>query len=178
MRKIIVVSVGAAGVMLAACLSAPAEPTVTSTSALTCKSSERAFNGACRATCTTSAQCAAPNTCMTVAAGVSLCVDYSACAYLESDTECGTFPYGGSYESYPSFDPYAGPIPPPPGVDLSGGYLAPDPYGCGGNAVWHTQPPAPSSDPRCGQPHTVNRCTRVGGTCALVSSTTIDIAER
>jgi len=172
MRKYIFPLAGAVGVLLAACLTAPGEPSGTNNSALSCSSTERAFNGACRPVCTTSAQCAAPNTCQTVSAGVSLCIDYTNCAYLGSDSECSGVPYGsyGSYDPYwtPSYDPY-----------MSGynGYVSSEPFGCGGNAVWSTAPSSSADDPRCGEPHPVVRCQKVGRSCTLVSGTTIDIAE-
>jgi hypothetical protein len=183
MRKFIFPFAGAVGLLLAACLTAPGEPSASSNSALSCGSSERPFNGACRPTCTTSAQCAAPNTCMTVSSGVSLCIDYSACAYLGSDSECAGVPfgsyggyggYGGIYESFdpywtPSYDPYSSPY---------SGYISSEPFGCGGNAVWLTAPPSPIDDPRCGEAHPVTRCAKVGRGCTLVSGTTMDVADR
>ncbi len=178
MRKFIFPFVGSVGVFLAACLAAPAEPAGTSNSALTCASSERAFNGACRKVCAASADCSAPNTCMTVSAGVSLCIDYKSCAYLGGDTECTGVPYasygygygyGSSDPSWtPSYGPYASPY---------SGYIA-GPFACGGNAVWHAAPPAASDDPKCGETHAVVRCQKVGNKCSLVTGTTMDVAER
>jgi hypothetical protein len=176
MKKFVFPLAGAIGLLLAACLTAPGEPSASNTSALSCGSGEQAFNGACRPLCTTSAQCSAPNTCMTVSAGVSLCLDYSACAYLGSDTECAGVSFGsyGGYATHnpywtPSFDPYGSPY---------SGYLAGEPFGCGGNAVWHTAPPSPGGDPQCGEAHLVARCQRVGNRCSLVSGTTMDVADR
>ena len=174
MRKFIFPFAGAVGVFLAACLAAPGEPTGTGNSALTCAASERAFNGACRKTCAANAECAAPNACMTVSTGVSLCIDYSACAYLGSDTECAGVPYSyggyGTADPYwtPSYDPYANPY---------SGYIA-GPFGCGGNAVWHAAPPPALDNPKCGKTHPVSRCQKVGNRCSLVSGTTMDVADR
>ena len=186
MRKIVFPLAGAVGVpllFLAACLTAPAEPSASNGSALSCTSGERAFNGSCRKTCATSAECAAPNTCMTVSAGTSLCLDYSACAYLSSDTECAGVPYGsyGSYESA-GFDPYWTPIYDPYDTGYSSygggyGFASSEPFGCGGNAVWHTAPPVATDDPKCGEAHPVTRCQRVGNTCSLVAGTTMDVAD-
>lgn len=176
MRTFIFPCAGAVGLLLAACLAAPGEPSATNGSALSCSSSERAFNGACRPVCTSSAQCAPPNACMTVSAGISLCIDYTACAYLGSDTECAGVPYG-SYGSYQSFDPYWTPTFDPYASPYSG-YLSTEPFGCGGNAAWHTAPPSPVDDPRCGEAHPVVRCQKTAGRCALVSGTTMDVADR
>lgn len=174
MRKFILPFAAALGVFLAACLAAPGEPTDTGTSALTCAANERTFNGGCHKTCTASAQCTAPNACMTVSTGVSLCIDYSSCAYLGGDTTCSGVPYGGyGYESTdpywtPSYDPYA---------SSYSNYIA-GPFGCGGNAVWVTSPPAAADNPKCGAEHSVVRCQKVGNTCSLVVGTTMDVAER
>lgn len=179
MRKYIFPFACAVGLMLAACLTAPAEPTASNGSALSCSSSERAFNGSCRKTCTASSDCAAPNSCMVVSAGVSLCLDYTACAHLGSDTECAGVPYG-SYSSYAyaDFDPYWTPTYDPYGPSYNSyGYGSSEPFGCGGNAVWNTAPASAASDPRCGQSHPVTRCQKVGNVCALVSGTTMDVAD-
>ncbi len=175
MKKAIFLSAGATALFLAACLAAPGEPAGTNNSALSCTTSERAFNGACRAVCTTSAQCSAGNSCMTVASGLSLCIDYTACAYLGSDTECAGVPYG-SYGSYDDFDPYWTPTVDP--YTSYSTYGSSEPFGCGGNAAWKTEAPAPMDDPRCGGAHPVTRCQKVGNRCALVSGTTMDVADR
>ena len=175
MRKVIFPLAGAVGVFLAACLAAPGEPSSSSNSALSCGASERAFNGACRPVCTSSAQCTAPSTCMTVSGGLSLCLEYTACAYLGSDTECAGVPYG-SYGPYESYDPYWTPTYDP--YDTSYSSYGSEPFGCGGNAVWHTGAPAPLDDPRCGEAHPVTRCQKVGNRCSLVSGTTMDVADR
>jgi hypothetical protein len=171
------------GLLLAACLSAPGEPANSTGSALSCTGSERAFNGSCRAVCTTSAECASPNTCMTVSTGVSLCLDYTSCAYLGSDTECvgvAGGSYGGYSTSDESFDPYWTPSYDPYASSYGsyGSSSASLPFGCGGNAVWHAAPPVATDDPKCGETHAVTRCQKVGSTCALVSGNTIDVAER
>ena len=180
MRKYIFPFAGVVGLFLAACLAAPAEPTGSNGSALSCNASERAFNGSCRKTCATSSDCATPNNCMTVSAGVSLCLDYSACAYLSSDSDCAGVPYGSYGVGYADFDPYWTPSFDPYASSYSsyGGYGSSEPFGCGGNAVWNTAPASAANDPRCGQPHAVTRCQKVGSACALVSGTTMDVADR
>lgn len=176
MRKFVLPFAGAVGLFLAACLAAPAEPSASNGSALSCSSTERAFNGTCRPVCTTSAQCTAPDTCMTVSAGVSLCLDYKACAYLGSDTECAGVPYG-AYGNYASQDPYWTPTYNPYSSPYSG-YLSSEPFGCGGNAGWRSAPPAAVDDPKCGEAHPVVRCQKIGNACGLVSGTTMDVADR
>jgi hypothetical protein len=180
MRKLVLPVALAVGLLLAACLTAPGEPSSTNASALTCASSERAFNGACRTMCTTSAQCAGSNTCMTVAGGLSLCLDYTACAYLGGDTECSGVPFGGynSYGGYASYDPYWTPTYDPYATSYNGYSSSAEPFGCGGNAVWLSQPPAPTDDPKCGEAHSVVRCKKVGRKCSLVNGTTMDVADR
>ena len=175
MKKAIFLSAGATALFLAACLAAPGDSSSSKTSALSCTANERAFNGACRPVCTSSAQCSIGNSCMTVASGLSLCLDYTACAYLGSDSECAGVPYG-SYGSYDSFDPYWTPSADP--YTSYSTYGSSKPFGCGGNAVWKTEAPAPLDDPRCGGAHPVTRCQKVGNRCALVSGSTMDVADR
>ncbi len=175
MKKAIFLSAGATALFLAACLAAPGDSSSSKTSALSCTANERAFNGACRPVCTSSAQCSIGNSCMTVASGLSLCLDYTACAYLGSDSECAGVPYG-SYGSYDSFDPYW--IPSADPYTSYSTYGSSKPFGCGGNAVWKTEAPAPLDDPRCGGAHPVTRCQKVGNRCALVSGSTMDVADR
>jgi hypothetical protein len=175
MRNSILAFAGAGGVFLAACLAAPGEPSSSNGSALSCGASERAFNGACRPVCSSSAQCSSPSTCMTVSGGLSLCLDYTACAHLGSDTECTGVPYGG-YGGYDSYDPYWTPAYEPNGPTYSS--YGSEPFGCGGNAAWQTAAPAAADDPKCGEAHAVTRCQKVAGRCALVKGTTMDVADR
>jgi len=109
---------------------------------------------------------------MTVTSSLSLCLDYTACAYLGSDTECAGVPFGsyGNYDAYwtPAVGPYTS----------YSAYGSPEPFGCGGNAAWKRQAPAPLDDPRCGGAHPVTRCQKVGNRCALVTGTTMDVADR
>jgi hypothetical protein len=189
MKKFILPLAGGIGLLLAACLAAPGDSGTSTSAALSCGGNERAFNGACRTVCTSTSQCGGSNQCMTVSAGVALCIDYTACAYLGGDTECAGVPYGGyggygyssytSYDnaSYGSYDPYWVEDPYSSSYESYGSYSA-GPFGCGGNAVWHSQPPAPTDDPKCGEAHQVVRCRKVGNRCALVEGTTMDVADR
>ncbi len=173
MKKVVFPVACAVGLFLAACLTAPDEPAAVVSGLLSCEPGKLAFNGACRSTCTTSAQCASPNTCMTVSAGAALCLDYAACAYLGSDTECSRVSYGGygSYHAYGHSSSSAS-------YPTATGYGSNEPLGCGGNATWQVASPSAVNDPKCGEPHRVVRCQNVGNQCGLVSGTTIDIADR
>ncbi|MDB4946497.1 MAG: hypothetical protein JWP97_6031 [Labilithrix sp.] len=170
--RYLVPAVAGFAILLAACLTDPAEPHGTSPEADTgtCSASQRFYNGACHTVCTTSTQCAGPETCMTVASDASLCLDYSSCAYLGDDTECGGVPFNAY--GYPTgYDPYVGP-------DYPYDYAYPPPSSCTGNATYQTAPPRAGDDPKCGEAHTVTRCQKNGGSCQLVSVSTIDIAEK
>lgn len=141
---------------LAACLVAPAEPVPSS--GAECIDGQKAFNGACRETCATSADCVAGTSCMAVGGDSALCLDYDHCGYLGDDTECtGTGPYLSSY----SEDGY------------EHGYGDADE--CRGNARWISI--EPSTDPRCGVRHPVRRCRRVGTECRIEVGTTLDVAD-
>jgi hypothetical protein len=147
-----ILAVAAAAV--AACLVGPANDSSTdNNTALQCKGDERPFNGACQKTCASSADCPAAERCMVVGTNESLCLDYSGCAYLGSDTSCT--PPEPSYGGYGSYDPSAG---------------------CVGNALWQVAPA--SGSPQCGQPHAVTRCVRSNDRCVLVPQTTYDTADR
>jgi hypothetical protein len=152
----------AIAITVAACLTAPADVSSTS-SELACTAEERAFNGACHAACTTSTDCAAPETCMVVASNEALCLRYTKCAYLGSDTECAAI-QGDGY-GYSSVAAYPG----------SGEQEAYGASGCVGDAKWTVL--VAGSDPGCGQAHPVWRCRPVAGGCALVSGATADIAD-
>ncbi len=175
MRKIILAGCVGVGLLVAACLTAPGEPG-TSVQGLTCTAVEREFNGGCRKICATSADCAAPTSCATVATGLSLCVDASTtCTYLGTDTECFGVPYGSYYgNGYDaSFVPYSTPY----AVPYSSVYGGGGAFACAGNATWQTVPPITTDDPKCGEHHAVVRCEKVGGSCALVAGATMDVAE-
>ncbi len=177
MRKTIMLVGGGAALFLFACLVAPDEPAGTSVSALTCGTTERAFNGACRKVCATNADCnAAGASCMKVSGGTALCLDYKHCAYLGSDTQCGGATVG--YASYASgwgggdfghgafdYNPYG-----------YGTYGYTGPAGCAGDATWQVL--APSGEPQCGAQHTVTRCASIAGECALVDGAATDVADQ
>ena len=187
MRKIsfLLPAAGVVGIFLAACLSAPDEPGLTPDaggpgvdSGSSCSlSGGREFNGACRTVCTSSSSCAAGESCMTVATGVSLCLDYSQCGYFANDTTCAGVATGAADTSYSGEDPYWVPGPDPEPY-YTGGYGGVTPYGCAGNGPFLLEPPLAGDDPKCGEKHTVIRCEKVGNRCALVSGSTIDVAER
>jgi hypothetical protein len=103
---------------------------------------------------------------MKVGGDVSLCVEYKHCAYLGGDTTCSGAPHGYGYgygaQSYSN------------SVSYAYGYGSSN--GCTGNATW--QVIAPGGDPSCGAPHAVTRCApAAGGTCALVTGVTVDVAD-
>lgn len=166
MRNIILLFSGGSTLLLFACLVAPAEPAATSESALSCGRSERAFNGACRKTCSSSADCDGATSCMKVSPDVALCLDYRHCAYLGSDTACaaGTGSYGYGPYTDEAYGYYGG------GGSGNAGSAT-----CAGDATW--QVVAPSGDPSCGASHPVQRCARVAGQCRIVSGATVDVAD-
>jgi hypothetical protein len=110
---------------------------------------------------------------MMVAPSVSLCMDYSSCTHLGSDSECGPVRFGG----YEQTDPYWVPDSDPYGVSYNASGTS-SATGCAGNAVWQVAAPAPGDDPQCGEPHPVKRCEKVAGRCVLNAGTTTDVAER
>ena len=169
----------AVGIFLAACLSSPTEPgTGSNNGALSCASSEKSFNGGCHDVCTTSADCSKPGeSCMTIAEGQSICLDYSQCGYFASDTSCSGVPYSSAEYPYSGEDPYWTPDP-DPYTYFETGYGDSTPYGCTGNAPFRTAAPISGADPKCGEKHDVQRCEKVDNRCAIVSGSTIDVAER
>jgi hypothetical protein len=165
MKRRIYAGAAVSTLFLAACLVAPTEPGGTPLSG--CAPGEHAFNGECRKECADTASCPAGLSCMNVGGASALCLDYDHCGYVGNDTECSS---GGSYG--PS-DPYWTPEPEP-----SYGNTSYSPYGggdCSGNAKWQVE--TPSTDPRCGQSHSVVRCERRGARCELVQGTTLDVAD-
>jgi hypothetical protein len=176
MRKLILLFAGGAALTLFACLVAPDEPSGTASNALTCTSTERAFNGACRKVCAAAADCGSGTSCMKVSGNVALCLDYDHCAYLGSDTTCS-----GAAIGYSSYDPSSGDYGygsyafSPYGYGELGTYGYAGPGGCAGDATW--QVIAPSGNPQCGASHSVTRCAPVGGHCALISGSTTDVAD-
>jgi hypothetical protein len=160
MRKKILILVVPITLSMFACLSAPNEPAAPTSAALNCGAGEQPFNGACRETCTSNADCSGNLVCMDVGSGVDLCLDYQHCAHLDNDSVCDAV-YGGS-TSYP----YEEPPPPYPYYPFAG---------CVGDAHWLTA--AATGSPSCGQQHTVNRCRHTPSGCALVQETTLDIAD-
>ena len=164
MKNFILPAAGAVGLLLAACIAAPGEivpvPDGGSAPPATgCLTTERMFNGACRGVCNASAQCSGANTCMNVAPDLAVCIDYTSCAYLGSDTICKGVAHG-SYVSYNTYSSYAA-------VDS-----------CAGNATWQSSPANKSSAPSCGVEHAVTRCQNVGNRCSLVNGFAQDLADR
>lgn len=139
---------------LAGCLTHPSD-TGSSSAELHCTTQERAFNGACRATCTKNSDCAPSTSCMVVAPNETLCLDYTGCAFLGSDTQCS--PVDGDGYGYTSYSYYGS-------------------SGCVGNATWQVSPAV--GDPKCGAAHTVGRCRPVGQGCEIVVGAVIDIADK
>lgn len=169
MNKALLLLGGGAAICLAACLVAPDEPSGTSADGLTCRAGERTFNGSCRKICSGALDCSGTESCMNVSADVAVCLDYTRCAYLGSDTTCrgGTTGYA-SYGLTP-YDDVGG-------LGYGYGYGSGYVEGCTGDATW--QVIAPSGDPQCGEVHTVTRCAPAGNTCVLVTGSAIDVAER
>src|SRR5688572_7690487 len=102
MRTILSLIGAGAALGLFACLVAPDEPQSMTSAGLTCSASQRAFNGACRELCATSADCAAALKCMKVSSNESLCLDYAHCAHLGSDTACSAVATGDYGYSVPT----------------------------------------------------------------------------
>jgi hypothetical protein len=166
-----------------ACVIAPGKIDETQTG-MDCPAGQRFFNGECRAVCTTSKDCPSASNCMNVGDGNAVCLEYTSCAYLGSDTQCvgvGNYSYytrsgveSRPYESDPfNANPYditpyddpsfvEGPYQPAYASDL----------GCKGNAHWITTPGV--GDPACSRPHEVVRCRRINDNCALLDGTTTD----
>lgn len=100
-KKLLILSFGFGGLSLLACLTAPGETRISDAqSELSCTAQEHRFNGSCRRVCATTADCRGGERCMTVTGGQQLCLDYTHCAHLESDTRCqrvGGPGYGTSY---------------------------------------------------------------------------------
>jgi hypothetical protein len=152
-----------------ACLTAPNEP---ATNPVSCGGSLQLWNGVCRLSCKTTTDCNGGLRCMAVGAGTSLCLDYTSCAYLQSDSTCDQSGSGTAY-GYGAYqqDPYWT-VSPAYGAELSSYSQG---ASCAGNGVWLAVPP--SGDPECGQSHAVNRCRPTAGGCTLVPGNTLDIAE-
>jgi hypothetical protein len=149
-----IIAVGAVGMALSlfACLVAPTEPGSLD-GPPACSANQQLFNGACRNQCTTTADCSAGYSCTNVGGGSPVCLAYTQCAYLDSDSACDAVPtnsYEGSYGSY---------------LEVA----------CVGNAKWVTTPA--SGDPSCGKAHPVSRCRQTANGCALVAGSTVDIGE-
>jgi hypothetical protein len=173
---------------LLACVLAPGRIESGDTS---CPVRERFFNGECRPECTTTTDCSGGASCVTVDNAGAVCISPNStssndCTYLGSDTECvgvGEYTinsrFGMETQPYTSDPPYADPSLVTPYDDLS--FIeTPNPYqsdyatttGCRGDAKWVTA--KATTDPQCGQRHTVIRCRRLGTQCMLVSGTTLD----
>ena len=175
---------GGAVVMAAACLGAcfgaTNDHTGTSASDLHCVSDQRAFNGACRDTCSAAKACSGDTRCAEVDPKTALCLETSTtCAFLDSDTECasrGGFYAGGGRGGAATYVPYSS-YPEYPAIDDSTLTSYSDPYfsdygsangygygyygyttalGCQGNAHWVTVPAV--GDVACTGLHQVNRC--------------------
>jgi len=150
---------------LFACLTAP-EDSGSTGQGLSCGSTERPFNGACRTVCSKNADCPAGQHCMSVGPNDTLCLDYSRCAFLGSDSSCAAV--AGLSSSYdPYFQPY--------GLGLTTYGQSYDGVACVGDAKWQTVPA--SGDPSCGAEWRVTRCRATSAGCALVDGTTSDVAE-
>jgi hypothetical protein len=165
-----------------ACLAAPDEPNKGSNEdPLKCRAGEQLFNGACRQSCRETKDCSGGLSCMVVGADTSICIDYTHCAYLESDTSCDQVSGGGyGYDGYGygygtittyALDAYSTASPESEG-EIGYSYQG---AGCIGNAAWATI--EPSGNPQCGVGHPVNRCRPTAQGCAIVTSTTTDIAD-
>lgn len=159
MKKRFLTAAAVGSIFLAACLVAPTEPGADALG--DCAPGQSAFNGACRQECAATSDCAAGLSCMNVGGAATLCLDYDHCGYVGDDTECSARDgYGG----------YVGPEDP-----YGTSYSSYGPSDCVGNAKWQVE--APSTDPRCGLPHTVVRCQRRGARCELGAGTTLDVAD-
>lgn len=159
-----------------------------------CASGQRFFNGECRVECTSTADCAADTQCMNLDDDTSLCLPYSECAFLDSDTQCvGTGTYyinqsriGMTQVHYTSYPPNADPD---DVTEYTDGFFVVDEEalgesigvsdasdlsedGCQGNASWTTIPA--TGDIACGNLHEVLRCRRYEYSCVLVQGTTLD----
>ena len=167
-----------------ACVIAPGKVDSTRTGT-DCAAGQRFYNGECRQECTSTQQCAAQTHCMNVGDGAAVCLGYTSCAYLGSDTQCvgvGNYSYytRSGIESRPyESDPYnANPYDITPYDDptfVEGPYAPPyaSDLGCKGNAHWVTI--AASGDPACASTHAVLRCRRVGNYCKLLAGKTTDL---
>jgi hypothetical protein len=189
-RVVACVAVGATLILLA-CAGA-IEPLAGTTE---CRAGQRFYNGRCRPSCTRHEDCPASARCLNVEGGGAICATPTAigggtegdCVYLASDTRCVGV---GTYVSYGRGGAFRGTYSSDPPGGGSGGALTnfsdpafepftSSPYmynpndGCKGDATW-TAVPA-STNPGCGQKHTVRRCRLYGQyQCRLVEGTTVD----
>jgi len=185
---------GGAVVLSAACLGAcfgmTNESTGTAASDLHCAADQRAFNGACRDTCSNVKPCSGDTRCAEIDPSSALCLETSTtCAYLDSDTECaarGGFYAGGGRggpQTYVPYSSYPYDIDPSTLTDYSDPYFNEFGYntysygytsqlGCQGNAHWVTVPA--QGNVACTGTHQVNRCrlNQYEEACILVPGTT------
>ena len=168
-----------AAACLGACFGVVNDNTGTSASDLHCATDQRAFNGACRDTCSDVKPCSGDTRCAEVDPKTALCLETSTtCAYLDSDTGCaarGGFYAGGGrggpqtyvpYSSYPAdidqntltdySDPYFSDYGYGDGYGYGYGYGATSQLGCQGNAHWVTVPATGAV--ACTGVHSVKRC--------------------
>lgn len=162
-------------------------------SALDCPTTDRFYNGACRTLCSASTPCTGGLLCMAIDTTDSVCLPYTQCSYLGSDSQCygtGTFieydrageetgvePYSSTppdanpYDQTPYVDPYFEPSPssPYPNTTIEG-------VGCQGDAQFVKF--AAIGDVACGGTQPVTRCRQIFGVaCVLVQGTTVEIVS-
>jgi hypothetical protein len=158
-----------------------------------CASGQRIFNGVCRVECTGAVDCPTGSYCTNLDDGTSLCLPYTNCSFLDSDTQCvGTGMYtvygrGGMTQQY--YTSYPRDADPDDVTDFEDGFFVVDEEamgraiglyaasylsedGCQGNAGWTTI--LATGEPACGQAHEVMRCRRYNNECVLVPGTTLD----